>query len=320
MIRALIYVIAAYATIGLAAAAQPYPRADISDDYVALSDVFRDIGEMADIIVARSPAPGQRVLYSAGQMAALARKHGLKWQPNRQYEGTLVVRSGVPVTRAAIAGAIAKALHSKGAGANLGVRIANRDLKIFAPASAKPVVSVSQLEYDSKTRHFSAIVAAAGTTSPVETRVVGETFRIVAVPVPNRPIAVGEVVGVQDLETLNLRMQQVDRWMLTDPAAVIGKSAIRGLQPGKPVRARDLSEPVLIQKGALVTMLLSSPGLVLTATGRALEDGAGQQLIRVINEHSKRTVRAVVTGPNSVRVFSQQQRLALDTPRSKRNQ
>ena len=53
------------------------------------------------------------------------------------------------------------------------------------------------------------------------------------------------------------------------------------------------------------------PGLVLTAMGRAMEDGVAGQPIRIMNVQSKAIVHAVVTGPDTVLVQPNEQ-LALN--------
>jgi flagella basal body P-ring formation protein FlgA len=60
--------------------------------------------------------------------------------------------------------------------------------------------------------------------------------------------------------------------------------------------------PVLVTKGAAVTMVLESPGLLLTVKGQALEDGAKGETIRIMNTQSSRTVEAVVTAAGTARV------------------
>jgi flagella basal body P-ring formation protein FlgA len=52
-------------------------------------------------------------------------------------------------------------------------------------------------------------------------------------------------------------------------------------------------------------MILQSPRMVLTASGRALEDGAEGQLIAVANTKSDRIVQGVVQDANTVTVILQ---------------
>ena len=58
----------------------------------------------------------------------------------------------------------------------------------------------------------------------------------------------------------------------------------------------------MVNKGSLVTMTLTGPAMLLTARGRAQENGGKGDVIRITNTHSKQVVEAVVTGPGRVMV------------------
>jgi flagella basal body P-ring formation protein FlgA len=62
----------------------------------------------------------------------------------------------------------------------------------------------------------------------------------------------------------------------------------------------DLQMPVLVAKGKLVTLTLKNRHMLITAQGRALENGAKGDVIRVTNTRSRQTVQGVVIAPNQV--------------------
>jgi flagella basal body P-ring formation protein FlgA len=68
------------------------------------------------------------------------------------------------------------------------------------------------------------------------------------------------------------------------------------------VRAGDIAEPIVVHKGDLVTVALNTPGMQLTAQGKAMEDGAMGASIRIANTQSNRVIDAVVAGPNQVMI------------------
>jgi flagellar basal body P-ring formation protein FlgA len=51
-----------------------------------------------------------------------------------------------------------------------------------------------------------------------------------------------------------------------------------------------------------VTIILQTPHMVLTVQGRASEDGAKGDTIRLLNLQSKKAIEGVVVGPDLVRV------------------
>jgi flagella basal body P-ring formation protein FlgA len=85
---------------------------------------------------------------------------------------------------------------------------------------------------------------------------------------------------------------------------IIGMSSRTALRAGQPVRVADLRLPVAVSKDSRVSITFEMPGMILTATGRALEDGPMGGLIRVLNTRSRRTIHARIVAPDRVVVES----------------
>ena len=79
-------------------------------------------------------------------------------------------------------------------------------------------------------------------------------------------------------------------------------SAKRPLRAGEVIATADVEQPRVILRGDLVTLQYSRPGLMLSARGRALGDGAKGDIVSVLNEQSKRTIQGVVTAAGTVAV------------------
>jgi flagella basal body P-ring formation protein FlgA len=90
--------------------------------------------------------------------------------------------------------------------------------------------------------------------------------------------------------------------VVSDPADLIGKAARRPLRASLPLRTGDIQEPILVGKNTLVTLVAAGPNLVLTTTGRSLDDGGKGDVIRVMNNQSHKLVQGTVVSANEVRV------------------
>jgi flagellar basal body P-ring formation protein FlgA len=124
------------------------------------------------------------------------------------------------------------------------------------------------------------------------------------VVVPAHDIARGAVLIEGDLTTKSIAVMRVSDGILRNASDVAGREAKRALRAGEFLRNSDLKRPTLVAKGANVTMIFESPGIHLTAVGRALAEGGDGDTIAVLNPTSYRQVGAVVTGPGTVRVGS----------------
>ncbi len=63
-----------------------------------------------------------------------------------------------------------------------------------------------------------------------------------------------------------------------------------------------MQAPVIVRKDDLVTIMLETPALQLSAQGKALEDGGMGATKRIANTKSNRVIDAKVTGHNLVAV------------------
>lgn len=81
---------------------------------------------------------------------------------------------------------------------------------------------------------------------------------------------------------------------------VIGKRATKFIASGTILTPDLLSEPILIKRGDIVTMVFESKTLRITAEGKALESGSLGQLIKVINTTSMKELTAKVVGERTV--------------------
>ncbi len=74
----------------------------------------------------------------------------------------------------------------------------------------------------------------------------------------------------------------------------------RTVNAGKILRAADLQSPIAIEKGSLVTMIIQTPFMMLTTQGKALDEGALGDTIRVLNGRSKKIVEAQIARADTV--------------------
>ena len=119
--------------------------------------------------------------------------------------------------------------------------------------------------------------------------------------VPNHDIARGDVIGDSDLVGGTIPANTVFSGIITSVDQIKGMEARRMLRANQIVRTDDLRHPVLVQKGAIVTMTFEAPGVTLTASGRAMTEGGMGDTVTLQNPASFRQIQGIVTGPGAVR-------------------
>jgi flagella basal body P-ring formation protein FlgA len=133
-------------------------------------------------------------------------------------------------------------------------------------------------------------------------RLAGRAVQTVPVVVATRRLALGEVLGPQDVRLTRLRAERVRPGQAQQIAQVMGQELRRPMAIEQGFALVDLGPPSIVQKNALVTLQLESPGISLSVQGRALESAARGANVPVMNLSSRNIVEGVAIAPGRVRV------------------
>ncbi len=133
-------------------------------------------------------------------------------------------------------------------------------------------------------------------------RIIGKINVFKEVARAARNIASHEVLRKTDFRFVRENLADLSRDVITDPRQVIGKEAVHSFRVNEIIRKRDVAAPLLVQKGDIVTILISAPGLLITSKGQALEGGRLGEMMRVKNIATKRVVIGMVKGQKTVQV------------------
>ncbi len=295
------------AATGHAAVDQPVILRDVgvvNGNLVRLGDLFINAGEKALRDVGYAPAPGRRMVFDARTLYRLARIHGLNWTPMSLHDKAVIQRESIVVSGAEVEDSIQAALLDKGIDIEgVEVELNNPLLKLHLPADATQTVEVEGLNYSVGNGRFSAILTIpADGLSVRRVRVAGRVYRMSGVPVLARRVMRGDIITERDIEWLQLRSGRIPHNTALDAAALVGLSPKRTLRAGAPIRISEVQQPILVSKGAHVTLVLETPSMVLTARGRALQNGGRGDTIQVTNAQSHAVVEGVVTSAGIVAV------------------
>jgi len=270
---------------------------------VRLGDLFTVTGEKADIEVAYAPEPGKRAVFDARWLYRVAHAYKIDWRPLSSEIRTVITRDSVVIDRAEIEEMILAALAEKGADPDAEVDLGNHVLRLHVPGEAAEAVEVEEMSYDQRSQRFSAIISApSGNGSARQIRIRGRLFSTTEVPVLNRRVLAGELIKRQDLKWIKVRSRRLQPNTVINDSDLVGRTPRRGLRAGYPILASAVQRPILVPKGSLVTMILRTPQMLLTAQGKALQNGSEGDVVRISNSQSNTVVEAEVVGEGRVAV------------------
>lgn len=116
---------------------------------------------------------------------------------------------------------------------------------------------------------------------PIEVRVFAPA--LVAV----RPIAAGQAIGIEDVESQDVDLTREPPGVLLDPAQLDATVASRAILVGTPLRAEMLRAKPVIAQGDLVKVIYLGTGFTVAAEGKALAAAGAGQSVRVQMESGR---------------------------------
>jgi len=280
------------------------PMVELESEYILLGDVFSPIDRYADRAIARAPDPGEEIILPAVWLWRTARTFGIDWRPLSTEDTVTVTRPSATVTEDAIASILMDAYFLRTGEDDLVDFEADGSLRpIHLPLTVAPSARLDRFDLDQRSGRFTATVVSPAEGTPLQrVNVSGQFHRLAEMPVPNSRLGRDHIIRENDIVMVRLRERSLGTNLISDPDMLIGMSVQRALSAGQPVRANDIEPPVLVEKNRTVLVTLEAPTMILTIQGRALDDGALDEIIRVQNTDSNTVIEAVVTGDGRARV------------------
>ncbi|HYD19363.1 MAG TPA: flagellar basal body P-ring formation chaperone FlgA [Patescibacteria group bacterium] len=286
--------------VNAAHAAEPALDVAVSGDVVTVGDVFPGVTHDAAYVLTKAPAYGKTLTLNAGDLKRISDAFSLGWTPVSATSQTVIRRASNEVGAATISAALQEALAEKLEGQKFEIQL-NEQALLHVPESEQTNVAISELRYDLARGEVSAMVTTGANTTA---RIEGRLFPVTSVPVLKNQLQKGEMISRDDIDFLDIRNSAIGATVITSAEKLVGMSPRRGLAPLKPVTAADIMSPVVVKKGEIVTMVLQSAEMTLTTQGKALENGAAGETVRIINPSSGQSVEGVVTGVKTVSVMA----------------
>lgn len=293
------------------------PSALIDDSVVTLGDLFTDLKEKQDIVVANAPEPGQKILISSRHILKVTRQNNVRWRNSAGVKNIAISRMStivnIPELKDKLTAELKNLSYTE---KNLDIRFYNRNGKIHLPNGYDVAdLSVRNISLDRKSDKFSALIGApTGSGGEKLHTVNGRILRVTMIPTLAKTIRSGEVIKSSDISWTSLPDQQVSRNIVRNKDKLVGMTPRSQIKEGNPIRLNEIERPVLIKRGSLVKIQFNTAKINLSTLGKALEKGGMGDVIQVKNNASNKLISAIVLGPNQVQVNTGASNLVLLNP------
>lgn len=129
-----------------------------------------------------------------------------------------------------------------------------------------------------------------------------DTTDTVQVPVLVAPVQTGDRIEDRDIVMKEVPAGTVFAGTVKDREVLLAMQAKRPLPADKPVNRLHVEPATDIARNSVVTLLYKRPGLELSGSGQALENGRIGDSIRVMNNGSRATLTGVVVDAGTVEI------------------
>lgn len=261
---------------------------------VTVGDLFDGLEHHQERPLFRAPNPGTSGMLQVQQLRQVMRNAGIKIHFQTELSAIEVARTGQAITKTLAIELLTLALVQRG--------LINDDDEwsfslqplpdqLASDGTQPAFIDISSVSLVPSTGRVSAILMIPGYG---RVGLIGTGTQMVeAVRLKNRFTA-GDILTLNDVEIVKVPVQRVAHFERADIAAIVGKTVKFNRRAGSLLAQKDIVPTKIIKRGNLVTIKLTRGALSLTAQAQALEDGAENDLIRVLNLRSKRTITAQV--------------------------
>lgn len=277
-----------------AATLKPYSKVD--EGTLKLGDIFEGLSpDQAAFVIGYAPAPGEEMVLNTHTLMRLAMSTNVSWRPQSSVDQIRIKSSATVIPAEMIKTVIHKELEKHGIDETSQVSFTNSMPKMVLPRDRAAEVQVAKLAYYGRNDYFEAELVSPSTENPlVRTTVTGRIDRMVEIPVLKKTMRSGDTIGASDIEWVSFKEKDIADNFIIDSTKLLGMTPRRLLHAGQPVRDNTLERPQIVSRGDKVTIIYDYGPMNLTAHGKALESGAKEDQIRVVNIASNRTIDAFI--------------------------
>jgi len=281
---------------------------EIANTSVRLSDLFDGVPSEIDRAIAQAPHLCKSAVYDEKVLAKLAETYRLDWQAKPD-DRVVVTSPCVRITEEQVKDALAEKIKNDSGIKNYKFEISlnSRRINIELPADQKTDFEIRDFYYDASSKQFKAALFTNVRNSPYVLSLAGRVMIKRSAPILNRRLEAGTAISSSDLDWIEMPEEKLTSDIVTEEDQLIGRELRRNTAEGSLLRSNDVMPQRLVLRGSIVTMVIETPFLTVTAQGKAQQDGAKGEVVRVLNTQSNRIVEGTVTSTGVVQITTAKQ-------------
>jgi flagella basal body P-ring formation protein FlgA len=275
------------------------PAVTIIGDIVRIGDLVENAGAAANVAIFRAPDLGQTGRVAVDRVIDAVLPHEIVNIETRGLTEVVVTRASATISPKDIETRITQALAGRQRSADASNLTLTFDIEprtVYVEPGTE--LRIARMTFEPRSGRFDVVFERPGNRNLLRfTGTYAETFEAAMLA---RPVAIGEVLRAADVTMVRRPKAEFAPNIVTAADQAVGLAARRAMRPGDVLRQTDLAKAEVVVRNDNVTITYQVPGITLTMRGKALEGGAHDDTINVLNVQSKRTVQGKIAGPGHV--------------------
>lgn len=283
---------------------------EIRGPHITLGDLFEiNDPNLSKTMIDKNLLPGKSKRYTENTLSILAIQYQIPWQKSNSDDSVLITRKQYSLTNQKLQ-EILKPRAAEASGDTLvSLKFDKHDYGIHLPDQKDLQFEIKEFNYDPIHKKFVSKMMIANLQEIDQSLkgpyyISGQISNMIEIPVLIKPMRGGDLISEREIDFIEITSKKLNAQMILNADDLIGKTPRRLIKSFTPIRDRDVLEPIIVKKHALVRMIYDDGNIHIIAKGKAKQKGAKGDVIDVINTSSKRVIQATITNQNEVRVQS----------------
>jgi flagella basal body P-ring formation protein FlgA len=276
----------------------------LEEGSLTVGDLFDGVDDrVSSYVLGPGPKAGEQMTLNARTLQRVALAMDMTWRPSNSSEQITIYRDATVIDKNIIMAALNKKLEQHGFSGSFHVSLVNKDPKMTILPTLPATVDIDSLRITSDNGSFTAKLKAPSLDNvKAQLMISGTITQMISVPVINTTMRNEDIISKYDIDWIDIPEKALQHDTLLKAESLVGMTPRRMIIQNRPVKAAEVIQPQIIKRGEIVTITFKSGPLLLTAEGKALENGAKDDMIRVVNTESSRPLKAKVIGDKTVLV------------------
>jgi len=275
----------------------------VEGEFIRIKDVFRGNPNNSEEIIAKAPLPGKKFTFDMDWANNIALRNKINWKPLDRHGLISIERSSTKIEEDEITLEILEKF----------VEIDDNDIEIdiyggkteynINKGSNYKILIEKLKTFTAKNRFSCTIVIYVDGKEFSKDTIAGKYYTLKDIPVAANNIAKNTIIKADMVKNLKVRKNKIKPSQYTEIEDIIGKETKKSIKENKFFSNNDIREPIIINRGDIVSIIYKTKNMKLTAKAEAIEDGSKGQNIKVMNTNSKKILHCRIIDKNTVEII-----------------